>query len=184
MAKPHEITNVHLSKFLPPLLPLEAEVGSGSPCWAPFSVLHIQVAQETWKQGKQIVLVWSRRGVSGMLPAPSAHGFIIRMLIKIPTFLSLSHPWPSAAFCFLRKVPGYCSAEDGSSPGIPGKVGVSPKPPALLALCCCRRGRRVTSIPANWTGRGQEGLECPRGGNHLLPRICSLSQLLFEHCLE
>lgn len=46
-----EIKNVHLPKFLPPLIPLEAEVGSGSP----FSVLHMQVAQETWKQGKQTV---------------------------------------------------------------------------------------------------------------------------------
>lgn len=44
---PNEITNVHLSKFLPPLIPLEAEVGSGSPCWVPFPVPHIQVAQET-----------------------------------------------------------------------------------------------------------------------------------------
>ncbi|KAL2300105.1 hypothetical protein Nmel_012065 [Mimus melanotis] len=127
----NEIRNVHLSKFLPPLIPVEAEVGSGSPCWCLFSVLHIQVAQETWKQGKQIVLVCSGRGFSGMLLAPSARGFIIKMLIKIPTFLSLSHPWPCAAFCFLRKVPGCCSAENGNSPGIPGKLGVSPKPPAL-----------------------------------------------------
>lgn len=58
-----------------------------------------------------------------LLPLPVDSS--IKTLIKIPAFLSLSHPWPCAAFCLLRTVPGYCSAESGSSPGLPGEPGVT-----------------------------------------------------------
>lgn len=141
------IKNVHLSKFLPPLIPLEAEVGGGSPCWCPFSVLHVQVAEETRKTNS-FGVQWKRClrnascSICPWIPPP-------KLSLKYQHSYLSHTPWPSAAFCFFRKVPGYCSAENGSSPGIPGKLGVSPKPPVP-------QDREGGSPTSHRTGRGQK----------------------------
>lgn len=95
----------------------------------------------------------------------------LTMLIKIPAFLSLSHPWPSAAFGFLEKVPGYRGAESGNS--------WNPRKNLLDWLLCAPTGERGGSPASQQTGRGQEGLVYPRRGNHLLHRICSLSSSFY-----
>lgn len=115
----------------------------------------------------------------------------IKTLIKIPAFLSLSHPWLSAAFCFLRKVPGYRSAGNGNSPGILENWEIQENwgchQNLLVWVLCAATGEREE-------GRqhpSKVGWERPRGTGVPQKREFSAAQhlqpfpeLLFEQCLE
>ena len=109
-----------LSKFLPLLIPLEAEVCSGFPCWRRFSVVHMLEKSssrntKTREANSLVCMHWS----SCLINASYS---ICSWIHPSKCLLKYQHSYLAHSLglllpfaCFLKKAPGYLSAKKDNS---------------------------------------------------------------------